>query len=208
MVEEALFRAGWWRTIGRGARLLAAVAVSWPVLGVAYAAGGWWWLPGLLALAVLLGVSIVQLVGISEDVPWAVWGMWPFFLVLALTAGLPGEYYMRAYGEPVSAVVAEREWVEGSRRKYDHYEYVLRTGDGRLVAEEFESHRDGLEIGARVEVLTDPLGVLEPLEPSEDLGLAETLARVAWGWITLMTVVLSVLGERRRRTMRPKGSGG
>ncbi|MEU0483183.1 hypothetical protein ABZ260_28845 [Streptosporangium sp. NPDC006013] len=187
---------------------LAAIAASWWLIGIVFALGSGWSFLGVLLGLVLVICSLVVLVGISEDVPWAVWGTFPFLAVLLLTGMfLPGDYYLSTFGEPVTTTVAERTWVEGRRSKDDHYRYVLRGADGRLLEEVIKNYGDEppLEIGAPVEMLVDPRGVFEAREPSE-LGSLTVLWISAAG-VVLMTIVLSVMGELRRRTMLPKGSG-
>ncbi|MEV4528011.1 hypothetical protein [Streptosporangium sp. NPDC049304] len=208
MVTEAALRAGWWRVVGRGVLFLAATVTSWWLIGIVFALGsGWSFLGGMLGLA-LVGCALVALVGISEDVPWAVWGTFPFLAVLLLSGMfLPGDYYLSTFGEPVTTTVAERTWVEGRRSHRDHYRYVLRGPDGRLLDEVIKNYRDDspLEIGAPVEMLMDPLGVFEAREPQELRSL--TVLWVSAAGVVLMTIVLSVMGELRRRTMLPKGAG-
>ncbi|MER5624216.1 hypothetical protein ABT061_24585 [Streptosporangium sp. NPDC002544] len=208
MATEAALRAGWWRVVGRGVLFLAAMAASWWLIGIIVALGSGWSFLGVLLGLALVGCALVVLVGISEDVPWAVWGTFPFLAVLLLTGMfLPGDYYLSTFGEPVTTTVAERTWVEGRKSKDDHYRYVLRGPDGRLLEEVIKNYRDEppLEIGAPVEMLVDPRGVFEAREPSE-LG-SLTVLWISAAWVVLMTIVLSVMGELRRRTMLPKGSG-
>lgn len=187
---------------------LAAIAASWWLVGIIFALGsGWSFLGGLLGLA-LVGCALVVLDEISEDVPWALWGTLPFLAVLVFFGMfLPGDYYLSTFGEPVTTTVAERTWVEGRRSNSDYYRYVLRGPDGRLLEEVIKDYRNEppLEIGAPVEMLVDPRGVFEAREPQE-LG-SFTFLWVPAAGVVLMTIVLSVMGELRRRTMLPKGSG-
>ncbi|MEV4748279.1 hypothetical protein AB0K21_18050 [Streptosporangium sp. NPDC049248] len=208
MATEAALRAGWWRVVGRGVLFLVATAASWWLIGIIFALGSGWSFLGVVLGLALVGCALVALIGISEDVPWAVWGTFPFLAVLLLIGMfLPGDYYLNTFGEPVTTTVAERTWVEGRKSHRSHYRYVLRGPDGRLFEEVIKKNRyePQLEIGAPVEMLVDPLGVFEAREPGGLKSLAVLWISVAG--VVLMTIVLSVMGELRRRTMPPKGSG-
>ncbi len=206
MTKAAVLRAGWWRVVVRGLLLLTTVAAAWCLIGFLLALDSlWWWLLGLVLSSFLAVGPAMALKRISEGVPWAIWVAVPLLAVLASTCPyLPGDHYLRAYGEPVTTIVAERTWID-LRKGADHYEYVLRLPDGRPLEKRIETFRydDPLEVGAPVEMLVDPDGVFEAREV-EDRGFVGTLTSVTGGAIVLLAVLLSVLGELRRRSM-PSG---
>ncbi|MBB2912515.1 putative membrane protein YgcG [Streptosporangium becharense] len=210
-LQEAELRAGWGLVVVRGTSFLAAVAVLWLLLGVVVAVDIPSWVEfvvgGVLFVTLMFG-PVFAMMKISEDVPWALWALLPFLVALGGTAiALPGDHYLRTFGEQVTATVVDREWVEGRKRRDDHYRYVLHDPDGRPLVDDHTTSGDPLEVGETVEMLVDPLGVVEPRPPASQ-GVMETATWISGGWIALMTVVLSVMGERRRRRMRPKRPGG
>ncbi|GAA2845660.1 hypothetical protein GCM10010517_02160 [Streptosporangium fragile] len=213
---EAALRAGWDLVVVRGVVFLAAVAACWLLLGIVAALDIPVWLAWVLGTPLFIALAagpIAAMMKISEDVPWALWALLPFLVVLgAMAIALPGDHYLSVFGERVTATVADREWVETYSRRSgrdQYYVYVLHGPDGQVLAEDFRTlHDRTLEVGAPVEMLVDPRGVVAPRAPAADPGFVRMLTWVSGGWIVLMTVVLSVMGELRRRGMRPKGSGG
>ncbi|WP_283139165.1 hypothetical protein [Rhizohabitans arisaemae] len=175
---------------------------SWFMIGIGHSLDTGWRvlivLPGMAMLIALpLAVTLLREWMGGE-------ALLTLMLCLLLTEAvrtLPGDWYLRAFGERVTAVVAsERERVDDGVTVYD---YRLKRIDGRAVNGRLESN-ERYPVAEHVLVLADPLGVINPRHRGgwavpED----GPVTLLIFGGLVIVVITAGVRGEFRRRTLRP-----
>jgi hypothetical protein len=187
------------KTLRRVAVLNAAVVALWLVVGVAGALGTWlWWLVAALPMAALVAAPFA-LHRISDGRTWPTWVGFVPVLVLLLTAlAVPGDWYMRAAGIPVTATVGAATCVE-NRDGGCLYSYVLHDATGERLPGDFRDTAEHPE-GSGIEVLTDPRGIFGPRPAGEvNSRVFDVITLVAFLFLVAITVAAGVIGDRRRR---------
>jgi hypothetical protein len=175
----------------------------------------------LLPAAMLLGAGIGQ---------WVLWiGVVVMLATLAVTASLIGgvwhragaatlasasvfalmlfagpamyEVYMKTVGDPVPAVVTEVT-EENNRRGADWFCTVEEIGGAHDVHEvsQQENCFGQAEVGDRVEIRKDPLGLLDPRLPDspDQQNTTEITVAITAGLVLLTAATTFYAGQRRR----------
>ncbi|WP_283139163.1 hypothetical protein [Rhizohabitans arisaemae] len=199
----ALFKTGWGRVAVRILLYLLALFVCW--LGIGIAAGlntGWQWLI-VVPFAIALFLVPAALVAISERMYWHMWVSIAVCVVLFATGfTVPGDWYLRLFGERVTATVLSQEKTVDSDGA-TVYNYRLARPDGRPLAGRLESYEE-YRLPADVLVTVDPLGVLSPRPRGGwASGVEVEVALVGFAVMAALAIVAGLKGETRRRALGP-----
>ncbi|MDX6743846.1 hypothetical protein [Actinocorallia sp. A-T 12471] len=144
------------------------------------------------------------------------WGAGWAAVLACVVAGLPllglvqtgvaTNLYLRAFGERVEAVVVGVEHRTAKHGGYDVYEVA--DGAGHPIGGTVEGAADGLEPGAPLDVVVDPVSLLAPRLTTEvderGYDVASAAAFTAW---TLLVALALILGELNARRGTPVISG-
>ncbi|BCJ68453.1 hypothetical protein GCM10009779_50340 [Polymorphospora rubra] len=191
-------RAGTWVAV-----LLAVTVLTWLVVGVATALGGWiGWLVAAVPIVVFIALPF-SLYWLSEGRTGPSWVALIFTIALLVTAvAVPGDRYMRAVGTPVTATVSDVSCSYENRSGRCLYDYTLRGPDGRTLPGAFQ---DTVEYppGSSLSVVADPRGVIAPRLAAdlETTWIFDIATLVAFAGFAATAVLAAVLGERRRREL-------
>ncbi|WP_283139164.1 hypothetical protein [Rhizohabitans arisaemae] len=192
-----LLRTGWGRVVVQILLWLLAVFVCWFAVGmVAGINTGWQWLIVWSLVGVLALVVMIAPFTIVDRTSWYIWCSYALFLLLAvLVSTVPGDWYLRAFGERLTATVVARE----SNPRTDGYDYRLAGPDGRPLSgllELDEKH----QVQDELLVTVDPLGVLSPRPRAGWSSEFESIVALAGlaGWVVL-EIADGVAEERERR---------